>query len=121
METEAAATVTDEVSGHFAPAASSSEMREAAAQPTVSSGGVQVAPASPGLDTLREMGFNENLAMFALQASDGDVEAALAQLCADRDDLDGADVSNEPAVEHATELPTLLASRSSDMPVPKKP
>ena len=118
METEAAAPVTDEVSGHFAPAASSSEMREA---PTVSSGGVQVAPASPGLDTLTEMGFDENLARIALQASDGDVEAALAQLCADTDDLDGADVSNEPAVEHATELPALLASRSSDMPVPKKP
>jgi len=50
----------------------------------------RVAPAPPGLDMLTEMGFDENLARIALQASDGDVEAALAQLCADRDDLDGA-------------------------------
>ena len=49
-----------------------------------------VAPAPPGLDMLTEMGLDENLARIALQASDGDVQAALAQLSADRDDLDGA-------------------------------
>lgn len=50
----------------------------------------QVPRNPPGLEMLMEMGFEESLVRIALQASDGDVEAALAQLCADREDLEGA-------------------------------
>lgn len=50
----------------------------------------QVPRKPPGLEMLMEMGFEESLVRIALQASNGDVEAALAQLCADREDLEGA-------------------------------
>lgn len=50
----------------------------------------QVPRNPPGLEMLMEMGFEESLVRIALQASDGDVEAALAQLCANREDLEGA-------------------------------